>query len=385
MGHSPDRTAYIIRRQKAGGGAEGAAARLAEYLSTNWSVRHLSAGEQHNARRLPGLHGPGWWRAMRFARGVDAALANRAGVRLSLERGPDCDIYRAGDGVHGHWRKLRHGSSPAWMFNPLHWLYPRLEAKTVNSARFVAANSNLVQDQLRAWYPHCAHKLRLVRSGFDPDRFFPNSSAKSRLCARMGLPESCELFLFVGSGWQRKGLARAVEIVAACNQARASDHPGAILLVAGKGRPGQFAAQVTRLGMSRKVHFLGLRGDVQSLYQAADIFVLPTLYDPFANVCLEALACGTPVLTTPGNGAAEILDHGRTGFILADNFAQAVAWCRSPRPSRAEVAQSVAHLTVAQEMSAFSGLMEQCLSASGRAEGRGQRTEDRGQRTGNNG
>lgn len=364
MRHSPGRTAYIIRRQKAGGGAEGAAARLAAYLSANWNVRHLSAGEHHNARRLPGLHGPGWWQALRFARGVDAALANRAGVRLSLERGPDCDIYRAGDGVHGHWRKLRYGSSLAWMLNPLHWLYPRLEAKTVNSARFVAANSRLVQDQLRVWYPHCAHKLRLVRSGFDPARFFPDESAKSRLCSSMGLSKSCELFLFVGSGWQRKGLASAVEIVAACNQTASPYEPEKILLVAGKGRPGQFAAQISRLGMRHRVRFLGLRKDVQSLYQAADIFVLPTLYDPFANVCLEALACGTPVLTTPGNGAAEVLEHGRTGFVLAENFAQAIAWCRAARPPRAEVARSVAHLTVAREMEAFSRLMEQCVSES---------------------
>jgi len=51
---------------------------------------------------------------------------------------------------------------------------------------------------------------------------------------------------------------------------------------------------------------------------AADLFVLPTIYDPFSNACLEAMASGLPVITTRANGVAEIMEHWRTGAIVAD-------------------------------------------------------------------
>jgi UDP-glucose:(heptosyl)LPS alpha-1,3-glucosyltransferase len=55
-----------------------------------------------------------------------------------------------------------------------------------------------------------------------------------------------------------------------------------------------------------------------SLYTAADIFLLPTIYDPFSNACLEALAAGRPVITTRGNGFSEIIETGRHGTIVDD-------------------------------------------------------------------
>ena len=52
------------------------------------------------------------------------------------------------------------------------------------------------------------------------------------------------------------------------------------------------------------------------VYAAADVFLLPTLYDPFANVTLEALAAGLPVITSAQNGASEIIEDDKNGFIL---------------------------------------------------------------------
>ena len=57
---------------------------------------------------------------------------------------------------------------------------------------------------------------------------------------------------------------------------------------------------------------------MHSLSVAADIFVLPTLYDPFSNACLEALAAGVPVITTVNNGFSEIIEPGVHGEILKD-------------------------------------------------------------------
>lgn len=362
MPKSNPKTAFIVRRQSAGGGAERAAKRLAKHLSARWTIHSLGAGLRFEGHAVAGTRGPGWLRAVQFSRSVDALLAGRPGVTLSLERGPNCHIYRAGDGVHLRWRTLRFGSSPAWMANPLHWLYPRLEAKTVASARFVAANSGMVRREMEKYYPRAAHKLRVIPNGFDPAVFFPDPSAGLRSRNSLSLSEPHRLFLFVGSGWKRKGLGRAMEIVAGYNQAIGPDEPVGLLLVIGKGNPQQYAARMRQLSMEKSVRFLGPQANIQNFYQASDIFLLPTLYDPFSNACLEALACGCPVITTRNNGVSEFIDHGRTGFILADYSHEAVAWIRTAVIERRKVADSVAGLTVEREMNAFSDLMDQCLA-----------------------
>jgi UDP-glucose:(heptosyl)LPS alpha-1,3-glucosyltransferase len=71
------------------------------------------------------------------------------------------------------------------------------------------------------------------------------------------------------------------------------------------------------------VQFLGVRNDLAALYAAADVFLLPTIYDPFSNASLEAIAAGIPVITTRANGCGEIMDDGVHGSIIeqADDVA----------------------------------------------------------------
>ena len=80
------------------------------------------------------------------------------------------------------------------------------------------------------------------------------------------------------------------------------------LLVAGRGNE--------RYYKSKHVQFLGEIPHPARIYSAADIFILPTIYDPFSNACLEALACGLPVITTRGNGFSEIIEHEVHGSIV---------------------------------------------------------------------
>ena len=82
------------------------------------------------------------------------------------------------------------------------------------------------------------------------------------------------------------------------------------LLVAGRGEEEKFT--------SSRVQFLGVLDDMPSLYRAADVFLLPTIYDPFSNACLEALAAGLPVITTAANGFAEIIENGVHGNVIED-------------------------------------------------------------------
>jgi len=80
------------------------------------------------------------------------------------------------------------------------------------------------------------------------------------------------------------------------------------LLVAGRGSERSYK--------SKRVQFLGELADIVRIYSTADIFILPTIYDPFSNACLEALACGLPVITTCDNGFSEIIEDGVHGSIV---------------------------------------------------------------------
>jgi UDP-glucose:(heptosyl)LPS alpha-1,3-glucosyltransferase len=108
--------------------------------------------------------------------------------------------------------------------------------------------------------------------------------------------------LFAGTGWARKGLLFALEAMALCKDRRMR------LMIAGRGNQ--------RLYKSKNVKFLGEVKDLLPVYAAADIFILPTIYDPFSNACLEALTCGLPIITTRANGFSEIIDDAVHGSIV---------------------------------------------------------------------
>jgi UDP-glucose:(heptosyl)LPS alpha-1,3-glucosyltransferase len=90
------------------------------------------------------------------------------------------------------------------------------------------------------------------------------------------------------------------------------------LVVVGEDkRSGAMLDLCARRGLSDRVHFVGGQNDVKPWYGAADCFVLPTLYDPFPNAALEAMASGLPVITTLQCGAAEFIESGVCGYVYA--------------------------------------------------------------------
>jgi UDP-glucose:(heptosyl)LPS alpha-1,3-glucosyltransferase len=119
----------------------------------------------------------------------------------------------------------------------------------------------------------------------------------------LGLKSGDVAVLFAGSGWERKGLRFAIDAVEKSGKEMR-------LLVAGRGDKRKFK--------SPRVQFLDVVHDMPALYGAADIFVLPTIYDPFSNACLEALAAGLPVVTTRANGFSEVITAGIHGTLLED-------------------------------------------------------------------
>jgi glycosyltransferase involved in cell wall biosynthesis len=113
--------------------------------------------------------------------------------------------------------------------------------------------------------------------------------------------------LFVGNQYRLKGLEFAIG-------ALAEMETRALLLVVGADTAAPFKRLAEQLGVVDRVIFAGARTDLPMIYPAADAFLLPTLYETFALVCLEAMASGLPVLASPVGGIEDYLRDGENGF-----------------------------------------------------------------------
>ncbi len=257
------------------------------------------------------------WRDLGFARCVCRKLAQKKfDLVQSHERIACCDVYRAGDGVHREWLRQRRRvlgwpRRLAIALNPYHAYVKAAEKALFTSPRLraVICNSLMVKEEIRRYFGVAEEKLHVIYSGVDTDSFHPDLK-KHRMAvrSRYGIPPDATLFLFVGSGFERKGIPILLEAMAALSE---STH----LLVVGRDKKlNKYRSRARRLNMERRVHFAGSHPDVGPFYGAADVLVLPTLYDPFPNVALEAMASGLPVITSLKCGAAELIENGKNGF-----------------------------------------------------------------------
>ena len=241
----------------------------------------------------------------------------RVDILFSLERVWSCDVYRAGDGVHRAWlERRRKFELPLKRFvrslNSKHQDLLRLEQSLFSggNTKRVIAGSQMVKDEIVNLYGYSADKIDIVRNGvpLEKFRFGPELREKSR--EQLNLKSDQIALLFAGSGWERKGLLFAIEAAALCNDRKIR------LLVAGRGNARLHKTKRLRFWREDPVQFLGEVADMLRIYAASDIFILPTIYDPFSNACLEALACGLPVITTRSNGFSEIIEDGVHGSIV---------------------------------------------------------------------
>ena len=118
------------------------------------------------------------------------------------------------------------------------------------------------------------------------------------------------VYLMVGSGFERKGVPQLLEALA-----RLANRTARLVVVGADRRTNALRRRADALGLGSRVIFAGAQREVRSWYGAADCFVLPTLYDPFPNAALEAMASGLPVITSSNCGAAEFIVDADNGFV----------------------------------------------------------------------
>ncbi|MFN0038620.1 MAG: glycosyltransferase family 4 protein [Burkholderiales bacterium] len=260
------------------------------------------------------------WRDWSFARCARKAIRSpKYDLVQSHERIAGCDIYRAGDGVHAEWLFQRGRMQSWWQriltrFSPYHLFVLAAEKRMFDSPRLraVICNSEMVKDEILEHYHLPATILHVVYNGIDTNLFHPRLRQEGGDIKReqLGIPPGAVIALFVGSGFKRKGLGTAME-------ALAKSHSGTYLVVVGTDRhAGRYVKLAHTLGITHRVRLLGGRENILQYYGCADYLILPTLYDPFPNAALEAMACGLPVITTAKCGAAVLVASEKCGVIL---------------------------------------------------------------------
>jgi UDP-glucose:(heptosyl)LPS alpha-1,3-glucosyltransferase len=290
----------------------GTEATLIARSAEGWGARRVRTVAPFYVGRL--------WRDWSFARAA-RKLWQREGFDLvqSHERIPGCPLYRAGDGVHRRWLEIRRqaaGVFERWgmALNPYHRYVCAAERRMFEHPRLraVICNSRMVRDEIRRAFRIAPEKLHVIYNGVDLAHFGASSRVELRGSARaeLGCQPRDTVFLFVGSGFARKGLDTAIDALARCAD------PSYWLVVVGKDRESAtYIKRAQAAGVGPRVRFLGAREDVRPLYAAADCFLLPSRYDPFPNAALEALAMSLPAIVSSSCGAAEIIERGSNGWV----------------------------------------------------------------------
>jgi len=333
------RLAIIRRRYNPYGGAERFIERLIPRLAQrNIDTTILTEQWEKNSAEAKVITVPvsGMSRAARFRSfnsQVTAQLAQQSaqgsGFDLiqSHERILGADIYRLGDGVHAAWvsrmQKESSGLRDFWLgMDSFHRAVMQTESAMARDPNLhFVANSSLVQQELEDLLAVPEDRITLIPNGVDTQRFAPampsqKASARGELAQATGLviaPESLVVAV-VGSGFSRKGIFLLIEACARLKEC--------VLLICGKDKEsGKTQSLIARLGAADRIALTGPLEDVRPLLWAADVFSLPSLYDPSSNAVLEALSCGVPVIVTRDVGMAWEITDADAGLICERSVA----------------------------------------------------------------
>lgn len=320
----------IIRTEfkKSRGGAEAYAVQLAKYwlgqghrisvVCTKHDEADAEGMEVVTVSR-PKVLGP--FKHNRFAKRAGAAAkATGADAVLALARAYPGDVLRLGDGLHHMWLEARYGVegvAKRAKLNPRHHELLKLERELFKAGSFVSyvANSEMIREEVVARFDVPPAKIEVIPNGVDWSRFNTEvRSGREALREKHGIPRDAKLVLFSGMDFRRKGLKEAVRGFIEL----AKDSKQAYFACVGPGYTEGAEEELAKAKLSARANFIGQTDDIAQWYGVADVFVLPTMHDPSANAVTEALACGTPVISSAQNGAKQHIRDGVNGWVLAD-------------------------------------------------------------------
>lgn len=288
-----------------------------------------------------------------------------ASIVFGMDRTRNQTHIRAGNGVHAAYLQKRatfetYPSYKQWL-NPLNQTILKIEKEAFESEKLkiLFTNSYMVKEEILSHYNVSPDKIEVIHNGVEwkemEDDFSSWVEWKQKKCQVYCLDQNQYQFLFVGNGYERKGLGVLLEALATLKNREFH------LSVVGKDRNLlTFKNRARSLGLQNHIHFFGAQKNIRPFFQIADCLAIPSHYDPFANVTVEALAMGLFVVSSKTNGGHEVLKKENGTVIEELSSVEAVAsalkeamevpktWIRSKA-----IRTSVSHLDFSQQLSTY--------------------------------
>ena len=260
----------------------------------------------------------------RFAERVRENLDRRpVDLVVGMNKMPGLDVYYAGDSCYRE--KARTQRSFLYRLLPRYRSFLRAEQAVfeADSDTEILTISDGQTPVFQRHYGTPARRFHALPPGIERDRAAPpdREAVRCRLRAKLGIAEAERLLLFVGSGFVKKGLSRVLRGLRALPPEL---FERTWLYVLGEDKTAGFARIAQRLGVARRVRFLGGRGDVPDFLLAGDGLVLPALDENAGMVILEAMIAGLPALVTKNCGYAPYLEAAQAGLLTPVPFRQQV-------------------------------------------------------------
>lgn len=206
------------------------------------------------------------------------------------------------------------------------WAYFALERLLVNQFDRVLCCNSKSAKQYQQRYPNITDRVSYLPNAVDGDIFYPLSEGERQtkresLAQELGLDEKTRFILFAGRLHPQKQPILLIRSIAALK------HPHSHLLIVGQGElEDKIRAEITQLGLSEQITLLGPleQSKLANLYQISNIFVLTSAYEGLSLGSLEALACGTPVVTTRAGETPNFLTAD-SGIVCEEQEPTAIA------------------------------------------------------------
>ncbi len=372
------RIALVFPNCNRQGGVERVVLEAANYLSRRGHRTHLLANNWDDALLDPQVAchyiasgGMSSWRLATFA---------RRAVRAARQIDPIPEVF-AGFGVQSPARSVTWVQSvhQSWIHisqrhrafygrmrqraNPFHATVLALERNYYGKRRYrkLIALTDTVKSDLMRYYNVPEDDIEIIPNGFSPSEFSAAraEARRERMRRKLRLASDQKVIVFVANELERKGFGPLLEAFGRLRDDRA------VLMVVGRVNPSGYSGQISRLG-DHRVRFMGSSGEVADFYAAADVFALPTQYEAWGLVIVEALASGLPVLTSRLAGASVAVEEGTTGLLLDDprdpteivaKLSRLLNW--SPQ-SRARISESVSGYSWDQILPRYEEVLGHC-------------------------
>lgn len=314
--------AVVIQEFGLIGGAEGFAFEVTTRLARQPDLEiHLLAHRLQGAvhapitfHKIPPILFPRFFRPVGFALFVRKHLRRiKPAVVHSHERILESDLFTLHGIPHKTWIKEARGKRLSLFDRSTAWVEKRGFQSPENP--ILLAVSSLVKEATLAAYDLTDSQVSIVHPGISAERFGQENRERWRAEIRRmhELGETDVVALFVGMNFEVK---RLDWVLKSAGHLKKSGAKGLKVLVVGRGDVPRYKGMSRDLGIEDQVIFAGVSSQVEKYYFASDMLLMPSRFDTFGMVVLEAMAAGLPVVITRRVGAKDVVAEGVNGFII---------------------------------------------------------------------